>query len=194
MNDRLNAISFFSGSGQLDRGVAAAFANFGIHLRTVAYIECEEAAQKVILARQRDGLLDAGPVFSDVCRFDGRRVRGSVQVGVGGFPCQPFSVAGKRLGKADERYLFGEIIRVANEAGLSILALENVPGLLQPNSGEDLAVAAGRSVQPPPIGDVAGLLSESGFRCQWISLGAEDVGAPHGRQRWWCLAFRSVSL
>lgn len=163
----------------LDRGATDSFRAIGIDLRVIAYIEREKEAQKIILARQRDGLLDAGPIWPDVCGFPGASYRGIAQVGIGGFPCQPFSVAGKRLGKADERYLFGDMLRVAADAGLSILLLENVAGLLIPDESERA-----------PVGDVFRLLAESGFNARWIDLGSEDVGSPHGRHRWWCIAWR----
>lgn len=178
-------ISLFSGSGQLDRAVADALRHFGFRARTLVYVEESAHAQAVIRARIRDGLLDDAPIWSDVCTFAGARLRGFALAIVAGFPCQPFSLAGKRAGSDDERYLFGEVVRIALEAGCEILFLENVPGLLIPD--------VRRPDEPAPISDVSRLLAESGFDCAWLPLAAEDVGAPHGRERWWAIAWREVS-
>ena len=131
----INAVSLFTGTGALDAAARVALAHFGYRLRTVAYVEKEKFPQQIIRARIEDGLLDAAPIFDNVCTFPGVRFAGLVDAVVAGFPCQPFSVAGKRAGKGDERYLFGEVLRVADEAGAELLLLENVPGLLLEGSG-----------------------------------------------------------
>lgn len=168
----------------LDIGAGAALRRLGLEPRTVCYIESSAAAKKVIRARVHDGLLDDAPIHPDVRYADGVRFRDYAQAITAGFPCQPFSVAGKRAGIEDERYLFGEILRVADEAGIQLLLLENVPGLLVPDSR--------RPGEPAPISDVLRLLSQSRFHVEWLTLGAEDCGAPHGRQRWWAIAYREL--
>lgn len=190
MNEGLNAISLFSGTGMLDEGAKRAFAGIGIHLRTVCYVERDTFCQEILRSRIADGLLDDAPIWADVSDFPGVRYRGHVGAVVAGFPCQPFSHAGKRGGKEDERYLFGDVVRIAVESGASVIALENVPGLLSPMRGEAVEGEAGKPVLPAPVGDVFRILAENGFDARWTSLGAEDVGAPHGRQRWWCIAWR----
>lgn len=208
----------------LDIGAGAALRRLGLEPRTICYIESSAAAQKVIRARVHDGLLDDAPIHPDVRYADGVRFRGYAQAITAGFPCQPFSVAGKRAGIEDERYLFGEILRVADEAGIQLLFLENVPGLLAPmrpkqytgadayknrlpgesdnaywerqqraERGESVVIAPELPVQPAPVGDVLGLLSQSRFHVEWLTLGAEDCGAPHGRQRWWAIAYRELA-
>jgi DNA (cytosine-5)-methyltransferase 1 len=132
--ETLNLLSLFSGSGQLDRSVEAALANFGIQSRIVCYVEENKACQEVIRARVRDGLLQDAPIWPDVVTFPGGRLRGHVDGIVCGFPCQPFSVAGKKLGTRDERYLFGDVMRIADEFGCELLFMENTPGLLIPDS------------------------------------------------------------
>lgn len=181
----MNLISLFSGSGQLDRAVHAALAQFGIASRTVAYVESNPAAQEVIRARIVDGHLQDAPIWPDVVTFPGARFRGHVDGIVAGFPCQPFSVAGKKLGIKDERYLFGDVVRIADESGCELLFLENTPGLLIPDSK--------RPDEPAPISDVSRLMAQSGFDCAWLPLSASDVGAPHGRERWWCIAWRELA-
>jgi DNA (cytosine-5)-methyltransferase 1 len=221
----ISSISCFSGTGQLDRAAASALRRFGYDMRTVAYIEKEAFPQAILRARIADGLLDEAPIYGDICDFPARAYRGVVDCIVAGWPCQPSSVAGKRLGTKDERFLFHEIIRIADEAGAKLLFGENVPGLLLesgPGSeygdyrdrlddeGDDeywermLAVesgnlsvpmgdSAGRPVQPAPISAVARLMAESGFDAAWLNLSAASVGAPHGRERFWCVAWRQLA-
>jgi DNA (cytosine-5)-methyltransferase 1 len=168
----------------LDRSVEAALAHFGIESRIIAYVEQNKAAQEVIRARIRDGKLRDAPIWSDVVTFPGGRFRGYADAIVAGFPCQPFSVAGKKLGTRDERYLFGDVVRIADESDARFLFLENTPGLLIPD--------ADRPDEPAPIADVSRLMAQSGFDCAWLPLSAEDVGARHGRERWWCIAWREL--
>lgn len=178
----LNLISLFTGSGHLDCAVQAAFAHFGIASRVIAYVEADKACRAVLRARIADGLLDDAPIFEDVVTFPAARLRGYAGAVVAGFPCQPFSLAGKRAGAEDGRYLFAEVIRTAVEAGCSLILMENVPGLLIPDSR--------RPDEPAPIADVSRLMAESGFDCVWLPLAAEDLGAPHERDRWWSIAWK----
>ena len=88
-----------------------------------------------------------------------------------GFPCQPFSVAGRQLGDKDPRHLWPAIIRSIRMARPRYVLLENVPGL----------VTWG-------LGEVLGDLATAGFDAEWTCFNASDVGAPHKRRRWWCVA------
>lgn len=98
-----------------------------------------------------------------------------------GFPCQPFSTAGKRGGTTDERYLFDDITRLlgsymAHERPL--VFLENVSGLLT-------SVSHGEHV----MARVVYGLADIGYHITWGTLPAAAVGAPHRRNRWWGLAY-----
>lgn len=115
------------------------------------------------------------PVYSDVRDF--HPVPGSCDIVTGGFPCQPFSQAGKRLGEDDPRNMWPHAVRVLVESGAPLGFFENVPGLL--SSGY--------------FGTVLGDLAEAGFDAEWCVLGADDVGAPHRRKRLWILAYRNGS-
>jgi DNA (cytosine-5)-methyltransferase 1 len=88
-----------------------------------------------------------------------------------GFPCQPWSLAGRRRGKSDERWIWPEIARIVREVGPGVVFVENVPGLI----GDGLATV---------LGDLAGL----GYDAEWGVLGASEVGAPHRRRRIFILA------
>src|SRR5882672_2495403 len=186
----INVLSICSGIGMLDIGYKLAMRELGYETRTIGYIEKDKFCQSVIRARVRDGLLDDGFIWNDLCTFAGARFRGHVDAIVGGFPCQPFSHAGKGLGLKDERYLFNDVIRIANETGAVLLVLENVSGLLSPDDVDD---EAGDIVLRAPASDVLRLMAKSGFHGRWTCLGASDVGYPHGRLRWFCVGWRMVN-
>ena len=81
----------------------------------VCAVEIEPHCRKVLEARQLEGILPPFPILEDVRAFDGRPWRGQVDVVCGGFPCQPWSTAGKRLGAADPRHLWPEMARIVDE-------------------------------------------------------------------------------
>ena len=88
-----------------------------------------------------------------------------------GFPCQPFSYAGKRLGFADERgTLFSEVVRIARRKKPKIILLENVKGLLSAQGGECFA-------------EVLRSLHEMGYDAEWAVLDSQDFGVPQRRER-----------
>jgi DNA (cytosine-5)-methyltransferase 1 len=126
------------------------------------------------------GAMEAFPVYPDVRTFDAAAWRGKVDVVSGGFPCQPHSQAGKRLGGLDDRDLWPDTVRILRESGAPLGFFENVPGLLTSRDADGL----------PMFGRILGDLSESGFDAEWCVLGADDVGAPHRRKRLWILAYR----
>lgn len=119
------------------------------------------------------------PVYPDVRTFDGTAWRGKVDIVTGGFPCQPHSQAGKRLGGKDDRDLWPDTVRILRESGAPLGFFENVPGLLTSRDADGL----------PMFGRILGDLSEAGFDAEWCVLGADDVGAPHRRKRLWILAY-----
>lgn len=175
----LTTISLFSGVGMLDRGVHAAIRTQGYDARTILYCESDEYARNVLSARMRDGSIEAAPIWDDVTTLHLDEFAGWIDAIVAGFPCQPFSLAGSRLGIEDERYLFGDIIRLAEEARIPLLFLENVPGLLTTRKDATAAIA-----------DVARLLDKAGFDAVWDCVQAAEAGAPHKRERFFCIAWR----
>ena len=169
----LNELSLFTGYGGFSLGLRLA----GIETRCVGYVEKEPYCQELLRARIRDGLLDWAPIISDIRSADFRPMAGMVDVITAGFPCQPHSVAGKQRREADERDLWPDTLRCISEVGPKWVMLENVAGIL---SGDDR--------RPPYAGLVVGQLSEIGYDAEWRVVSAEDAGAPHKRERWWCLA------
>lgn len=99
-----------------------------------------------------------------------------VDVITAGFPCQPFSLAGKRQGDRDERYLVPEMLRVIDEVKPAVVLLENVPGFASLDDGRVFKL-------------LLGALAEIGFDAEWGHLRASDAGAPHQRERWFCVAY-----
>lgn len=163
----MRVLSLCSGVGGLDLGVRLAVPA----ARTVCYVEREAYAAAVLAARMADGALDEAPVVPDLCGFDGRPWGGEVDCVIAGFPCQPFSLAGKGLGEADDRWLWGDVERVVREVGPRYVFLENVPGLVRRG-----------------LDRVVGGLAELGFDAEWALFSAAGSGAPHLRKRWFLLA------
>ena len=167
----LSELSLFSGYGGFSLGLRLA----GLNVRTVGYVEIEPYCQKLLWQRMKDGYLDYAPIIRDIRAADFRPMAGRVDIITAGFPCQPHSFAGKRQGEADERNLWPDTLRAVSEVGPRWVLLENVPGIL----------ANGYA------GTVVGQLAEIGYNCEWGVVSAADVGAPHLRKRWWCLAHAS---
>jgi DNA (cytosine-5)-methyltransferase 1 len=94
----------------------------------------------------------------------------------GGFPCQPHSLAGKRLASADERDLWGEFARVIRELGPRWVLAENVPGILSSEAGRF-------------FGRVLRDLATCGYDAEWSVLSACAMGAPHTRERLFVVAY-----
>jgi DNA (cytosine-5)-methyltransferase 1 len=176
----LTELSLFTGCAGFTLGLRLA----GVRVRTVCYVEVDPYRQEVIAARIRDGLLDDAPIWDDIRTFDGRPWRGLVDIVTAGFPCQPYSLAGKRGGSGDARNLWPDAMRVIREVGPCAVLVENVPGIL----------AAGRGGGQPYAATVLGELAQAGYDAVWGSVSAAEVGAPHLRWRWWCLAWDAHSV
>jgi len=162
-------VSLCAGYGGIDLGLKRAIPN----LRTIAFSEIEAFACANLVAKMEAGCLDAAPIWTDVKTFPWEEFRGKVDILSGGYPCQPFSAAGKRLGKDDPRHLWPWIadgIRVCRPA---VCFFENVEG----------HISLG-------LREVIGELEEIGYRATWGVFSAAEVGAPHQRKRVFILAHR----
>lgn len=162
----MNELALFTGIG------GGLLASKLLGWRTVCYVENNEYCVEVLKARIKDGYLDDAPIWDDVRTFDGRPWRGSVDIITAGFPCQPFSVAGKNKGKADERNMWPDTIRIIREVRPRYVFLENVPNLLIHEY----------------FGTILGSLVEGGYDCRWDCISAKAVGASHQRNRLWIVA------
>lgn len=159
-NRQLTHLSLFSGIGGLD--LAAEWAGF----KTIGQCEWADYPTKVLEKHWPDV-----PRWRDIREltkdsFYERTNRRTVDVISGGFPCQPFSVAGKRKGKEDNRYLWPEMLRVIKELQPTWVIGENVPGIVH------LA-----------LDTVLSDLEDAGYSAQPFIIPACGVDAPHKRER-----------
>jgi len=167
--DGFNILALCAGGGGLELGIELAVPS----ARVVCVVEREAFACEVLASAHEDLGLGAPLGWTDLRSFDGRPWRGVVDCIAAGIPCQPHSVAGKRLGAGDERNLWPDTQRIIGECEPPFVFLENVGG----------AVAFfGEHV-------VRGL-EAMGYRTQAGLFSAEEVGAPHGRERLFVLAYR----
>ncbi len=161
-------MSLCSGVGGIELGFKLAVPSS----RAICYIENEAFACGILKARMQDKILDQAPIWTDLRTFDGKPWRGKVDCLTGGYPCQPFSVAGKKLGEKDPRHLWPEIKRLISEIEPPICFFENVGGHLRLGFEQ-----------------VANDLSELGYKVKAGLFTAQEVGAPHKRERLFILAY-----
>ena len=155
--------SLFSGIGGFD--LAAQWMGW----ENVFQVEIDEYCQKV-LAKNFPNVKQYG----DIKEFKGKA--GSVDILTGGFPCQPFSTAGKRKGESDDRYLWPEYLRIIREIQPTYVVGENVAGLISMEDGDTLD------------GILIDLEGE-GYETEQFIIPACGVGAWHRRDRIWIIAY-----
>ena len=119
-----HGLSLCAGGGGLDLGLM--LAEPGYHSR--AFVEWEDWPRAVLIAAQRAGYFAPAPIWTDLRGFDAQPFRGAFDTVLAGYPCQPFSAAGKRGGEDDPRHLWPEVARVIAECGPEWVFLENVAG------------------------------------------------------------------
>ena len=161
MNQRkLKVLDLFSGIG----GFALGLDSTGI-FETVKFVEKDKYCQKV-LQKNFPNI----PIEEDIKNVEGKE--GDADVVVGGFPCQPMSVAGKRKGTDDDRYLWPEMFRLIKQIKPQFVIGENVQGIINIQNGMVL-----RQVQDD--------LESEGFEVQCFLIPASGIGAWHQRNRVW---------
>lgn len=114
--------------------------------------------------------------YHDITKTDFSIHRGNIDILTGGFPCQPYSTAGKRLGKEDERHLWPEMLRAIREINPTWVVGENVRGLVSWSGGLVFE-------------EVCADLESEGYSVQPFLLPAASVNAPHKRDRVWFVAY-----
>lgn len=169
---RLHGLALCAGIGGLELGIKLACPRF----RTVCYVEGEAYAASVLAARMGDKTLDQAPIWDDVRSFDGHPWRGLVDIVTAGYPCQPFSVAGKGLGEKDPRHLWPDIARIIAEVRPARVFCENVAAHLSKGFG-----TVARDMEEMDYTVAAGVFT------------AWAVGAPHQRERLFWLATNTDS-
>lgn len=152
--------SLFAGIGGIDLGLERA----GWECRWQA--EIDDYCRAVLTKHWPDV-----PKYGDIRELTGQELEPTDLI-CGGFPCQPVSLAGRRRGKSDERWLWPEFARILRLLRPRFVLMENVPGLL----------SAG-------MGDVLGDLACLGYDAEWESLPAAAFGAPHLRYRVFLVAY-----
>jgi len=161
---KLKLLDLFSGIG----GFSLGFESTGF-FETIGFVEKDKFCQKVLKKHWSNISIEE----------DIRNVKGdkyAADIITGGFPCQPFSVAGKRKGTADDRYLWDEMLRVIREVKPRWVIGENVEGIININNGLVL-----RQVQTD--------LENEGFKIQCLVIPASGIGAWHQRKRVWIIAY-----
>ncbi|MEN6569032.1 MAG: DNA (cytosine-5-)-methyltransferase [Rikenellaceae bacterium] len=153
--------SLFSGIGGFD--LAAQW----IGWENVFQVEWDEYCQKV-LAKNFPNVKRYG----DIKEFNGSEYRGAVDILSGGFPCQPFSVAGKRKGKEDDRYLWPEYLRVIREIKPAYVVGENVLGIINME-----------------LDNIITDLESEGYVTEQFIIPAIGLEARHKRYRLWIIAY-----
>lgn len=140
--------------------------------------------------------------YEDITKTDFTEWRGRIDVLTGGFPCQPFSVAGKRKGAEDNRYLWGEMLRAIRQIQPTWVVGENVNGILsmvQPSKETKMGRTDDlfdenfiyRKEQKFTIEVICEDLERAGYSVQPFVIPACAVGAPHRRDRVWIVAHRT---
>lgn len=152
--------SLFSGIGGIDLGLERA----GM---TIAWqVEIDPFCRQVLEKHWPNV-----PKYGDIRELRGDELE-PVDLICGGFPCQPVSVAGKRRGQEDERWLWPEFARILRILRPKYVLVENVPGLLVRG-----------------MGDVLGDLAALGYDAEWDCIPAAAFGAPHLRYRVFIVAY-----
>ena len=160
MNEKTRThLDLFSGIGGF--ALAARWAGY----QTIAFCEQDRFCQRVLERHWPEV-----PCVEDVHDLDGKDYEG-VTLLTGGFPCQPFSHAGKRRGKDDDRAIGGEMVRIISEARPAWVLGENVSGF-----------------ETMGLDDMLSDLESLGYACQTFIIPACALNAPHRRDRVWIIA------
>jgi len=161
---KLKLLDLFSGIGGFSLGLESTG-----YFETIAFVEKDKFCQQVLKKNFKDI-----PIESEVRDVKGDRY--AADIVCGGFPCQPFSVAGKRKGTDDDRYLWDETIRIVRECKPRWFIGENVEGIINIQEGVVLR-------------QVCDDLEKEGFEVQCVVIPASGIGAWHQRKRVWILAY-----
>lgn len=193
MDRKLTHVSLFSGIGGFD--LAAEWMGW----TNVFHCEINEFCTRIL-----NHHFPNAEHYADITKTDFTPWRGRIDVLSGGFPCQPFSLAGQRKGAGDDRYLWPQMLRAIREIQPSWVVGENVAGILtmvQP--GEEVEVGSQTSLfgeadrkrvllrQEYVVETICRDLGSEGYSVQPFLIPACAVGAPHRRDRVWFVAHRT---
>ena len=164
----MNHLDLFSGIGGFSIGLEK------VGFNTIAFCEKEDYC-RMLLQKHWKGV----KIYNDIKECKGKEIKetyGRVDILTGGFPCQPYSVAGKQKGTADDRYLWPEMFRVIKEVQPTFVIAENVRGIINIQDGMVFET-------------VCSDLESEGFEIQTFIIPAAGVGAPHKRERVWIVGY-----
>lgn len=187
----MNHASLFSGIGGAE--VAASMMGW----RNLFHCEIQEFPRKVL-----QYWFPKSESYEDITKTDFTKWGGKIDVLTGGFPCQPFSVAGKRKGADDNRYLWPQMLRAVREIRPSWVVCENVAGIktmVEPmqetkmGRTDDLFEESYiyREESRYTFERICQDLEDIGYSVQAFNIPACSVGAPHRRERIWIVAHRA---
>ncbi len=157
---KLKILDLFSGIGGFSLGLESTG-----HFETAAFCEIEPYCQKVLKKHWPNV-----PIFDDIRKLKGKDI-GAIDIITGGYPCQPFSVAGKQKAEQDPRHLWPEYFRLIKELRPTWIIGENVSGHVK--LGLDTVLEN---------------LESEGYSSRTFSISASSVGANHQRERIWIVA------
>ena len=167
--EKLNVLDLFSGIGGFSLGLERTKA-----FKTVAFCEIEKYCQ-LVLQNHWKGV----KIYDDVKRITKEQLQAdgitNIDVITGGFPCQPFSLAGKQKGTNDDRHLWPEMFRIIKEVKPKWVVGENVKNITNIQDGVVFET-------------VCTDLEREGYEVQAFNIPAASVGAPHQRERIWIVA------
>ena len=158
-------LSLFNGIGGFQ--LAAHWAGW----ENIAHVEIDEWCNKVVAQH-----FPKSKCYTDIKEFNGKEYEGAIDIISGGFPCQPFSTAGKRKGEEDSRNLWPEYLRIIQEVKPTYVIGENVAGLLSMEDGRTLE-------------GIFSDLEGEGYTVESFIIPAAGVGAWHRRDRIWIVGY-----
>ena len=136
-------------------------------------VEIDPYCQTVLKRRQEDGWMERFPIYDDITKLDGKKIRGTFDILCGGFPCQAFSYAAHGNNK-DEKNLWPEMLRVVKESKAPIVFAENVTFEAINQAREDL--------------------EKLRYKVECCRVACMDISADHKRPRFWLLAIKNKTV
>ena len=165
-------------------GIGLGLERAGVDIGFTVHVEIEAFASWNLVTKIEAGALGAGVHYPDLKTFPFGKFRGCFDILSGGFPCQPFSQAGKGHGDKDPRHLFPYIRDGIEACQPAVVFLENVEGIVSAKlKGDGWRDAAGT----PVLLHVIRELERLGYRATAVASSASEVGAPHQRNRWFII-------
>ena len=161
----MNHLDLFSGIG----GFSLALERVGF--KTIGFCEIDPYC-RLLLQKHWKGVT----IHNDIKKLEAKDISKPVDILTGGFPCQPYSVAGKQKGTDDNRYLWPDMFRIIKEVKPTFVIAENVRGIINIQNGMVFET-------------VCSDLEAEGFEVQSFIIPAAGVGAPHKRERVWIVGY-----